>query len=48
MLARKWLDSLAMLFSAGAAQAIPVHVTYTFSDVTWDHQGYTNSVASAR
>jgi hypothetical protein len=35
---------LAFVFSAGAAQAIPVQVTYTFSDVTWDHQGFTNSV----
>lgn len=44
MEARKWLASLALVFSAGAAQAIPVHVTFTYSDVTWDHQGFTNSV----
>lgn len=44
MVSKKWWASLALVFSAGVAQAIPVHVTQTFSDVTWDFQGFTNSV----
>jgi hypothetical protein len=44
MVARKWLASLALMLSGGAAQAIPVEVTFTFSDVTWNHEGFTNSV----
>jgi hypothetical protein len=40
----RWMGALALAFSAAAAQAIPVHVTQTFSDVTWDFEGFTNSV----
>lgn len=36
MNATKWMAALALVFGAGASQAIPVQVTQTFHDVTWD------------
>lgn len=44
MRARNWLASVALMFCAGVAQAIPIQVTHTFHDVTWDHEGRADSL----